>query len=54
MFKAWADLYGCSEETEVVYQKGDVTCIEYQDCEDDTTLRHCKVEGGRTQLARGR
>ncbi len=43
---AGADLYGCSGETEVVYQKGEVTCFEYEDCEDDATLRHCIVEGG--------
>jgi polyhydroxybutyrate depolymerase len=37
---------GCSEETEVVYQKGDVTCIAYQDCEDNAVVQHCSVEGG--------
>jgi len=46
MFGAWAELYECSGETELVYQKGEVTCIEYADCEDDATLRHCIVEGG--------
>ncbi len=46
MFGAWAELYECSGETKVVYQKGEVTCIEYEDCEDDATLRHCIVEGG--------
>ena len=46
MFGAWVDLYGCSSETEVVYEKGEVTCIEYEGCEDDATLRHCIVEGG--------
>ena len=44
--EAWADLYGCSDETEVVHQKGDVICIEYQDCPNDATVKHCIVEGG--------
>jgi polyhydroxybutyrate depolymerase len=46
MFGAWAELYECSGETEVVYEKGEVTCIEYAGCEDEATLRHCIVEGG--------
>lgn len=46
MFEAYADLYSCSGETEVVHQKGEVTCIEYEDCVDEATLRHCIVEGG--------
>jgi polyhydroxybutyrate depolymerase len=37
---------GCSEETEVVYQKGDVTCIAYEDCEDGATVKHCSIDGG--------
>jgi polyhydroxybutyrate depolymerase len=46
MIEAWATLCGCSHETEVVHQKGEVTSIEHQDCENDTTLRICIIEGG--------
>ena len=46
MFEAWVDLYECSGETKVVYQKGEVTCITYEDCENDVTLEHCIIEGG--------
>jgi polyhydroxybutyrate depolymerase len=45
-FAAWASLYGCSGETEVVYEKGEVTCFEYQDCPKETTLKHCVHYGG--------
>ena len=37
---------GCSDEVEVVYQKGDVTCIAYENCEDDATVKHCGIDGG--------
>jgi hypothetical protein len=46
MFGAYAELYGCSETAEIVYKKGDVWCIQYEDCEHGTTLRHCVAEGG--------
>jgi polyhydroxybutyrate depolymerase len=46
MFGALLDLYGCSAEAEVVYEKGEVTCFRYEDCEDKVTLEHCIVEGG--------
>ena len=42
----WADINGCSEETEVVYQEGEVTCTAHMDCEDGATVTLCKVEGG--------
>lgn len=42
----WASMNGCSDETVVTYQKGDVTCITYQDCEDDASVTLCTIEGG--------
>jgi polyhydroxybutyrate depolymerase len=42
----WASMNGCSDETVVTYQKGDVTCITYEDCEDDASVTLCTIEGG--------
>jgi polyhydroxybutyrate depolymerase len=42
----WAEMNGCSDETVVTYQKGDVTCITYEDCEDDASVTLCTIEGG--------
>lgn len=44
--EAWAYNNGCSDETTVVYQKGDVTCRAYQDCEEDASVVFCTIEGG--------
>jgi hypothetical protein len=46
MLGAWAERNGCSGETQAVYQKGDVTCMAYQGCQDDATVTLCTVEGG--------
>lgn len=46
MIETVADRNGCSGETKVVYEKGDVTCIAYQHCDDDATVKHCVIEGG--------
>ncbi len=43
---AWAQRNGCSGETEVVYQKGAVTCRVYKNCTDGATVTLCTVEGG--------
>jgi polyhydroxybutyrate depolymerase len=42
----WAENNGCTDETTVVYQKGDVTCVAYEDCEEDASVKFCSVEGG--------
>ncbi len=44
--EAWADNNGCSNETTVVYQKGDVTCRAYEDCEEDASAIFCTIDGG--------
>jgi polyhydroxybutyrate depolymerase len=43
---AWAERNGCSGETEVIYQKGAVTCRVYKGCADGATVTLCTVEGG--------
>jgi polyhydroxybutyrate depolymerase len=42
----WADRNGCSDETTVTYQKGDVTCVTYDECEDDASVTLCTVQPG--------
>jgi polyhydroxybutyrate depolymerase len=44
--QAWAINNGCSNETTITYQKGDVTCIAYEDCQEDATVEFCTVDGG--------
>jgi polyhydroxybutyrate depolymerase len=44
--QAWAAGNGCSGETEVTYDKGDVTCVAYQDCDEDATAELCTIDGG--------
>jgi len=46
MIEALADRNGCSDKTKVVYQNGDVTCIAYEHCTDDATVKHCAIDGG--------
>lgn len=42
----WLLLNGCSEESVYTYQKGDATCIAFEDCEEDATVEHCWIEEG--------
>ena len=44
--EAWALNNGCSNETTVVYQKGDATCRAYEDCEKDASVVFCTIDGG--------
>ena len=44
--EAWAYSNGCSDETTVVYQKGEVICVAYEDCEEDASVIFCTIEGG--------
>ena len=44
--EAWALNNGCSNETTVVYQKGDATCRAYEDCEEDASVVFCTIDGG--------
>jgi len=44
--EAWAERNACSDETRVVYQKGDATCIAYEDCVEGASVEFCSVEGG--------
>lgn len=37
---------GCSNETEIYYQEGDVTCIAYKDCDENASVVFCEIEGG--------
>lgn len=41
--KEWAVRNGCDLKTETVYQNGDATCKEYQNCDADVEL--CTIEG---------
>lgn len=42
----WAARNGCDDTPEVVYEQGDVTCIEHGGCTDEATVRLCTVDGG--------
>jgi polyhydroxybutyrate depolymerase len=44
MIETVAEMNGCSRDTDVVYEKGDVTCIEFEGCE--ATVKLCIVEEG--------
>jgi len=50
----WVQRNGCKDaQPTVVYQKGDSTCEEYQQCEDGATVRLCSVDGGGHQWPGG-
>ena len=42
---AWAARNGCVEESVVGFQEDDVTCREWQDCDDGATVTLCSFEG---------
>jgi polyhydroxybutyrate depolymerase len=44
--EGWAAGNDCSDETDVVYDKGEVTCDAYRDCAEDATVELCTVDGG--------
>jgi polyhydroxybutyrate depolymerase len=43
---ASADFNQCSDETEVVYQYGEVTCVAYKGCAQEATVEFCTIAGG--------
>jgi len=43
---SWAARNGCSDETEIYYQKGDVTCEAYKGCAENATVVFCTIDGG--------
>jgi polyhydroxybutyrate depolymerase len=43
---SWIERNGCSNETEIYYQEGDVTCIAYKRCDENATVVFCTIEGG--------
>lgn len=44
--QAWAAANACSDIPEVVYDKGDVTCVAYENCAENATSQLCTVDGG--------
>ena len=44
--EAAADFNQCSDETEVVYQYDEVTCVAYKGCAQEATVEFCTVAGG--------
>ncbi|MFX0202374.1 MAG: alpha/beta hydrolase family esterase [Candidatus Hodarchaeota archaeon] len=42
----WAAINECSEETEVVFQRGKVTCVAYKGCKQNATVEFCTIKGG--------
>lgn len=44
--QAWANHNGCSGETEIYYQEGDVTCIAYKECDEGADVVPCTIAGG--------
>jgi polyhydroxybutyrate depolymerase len=52
--KGWVERNGCKDGAPaVVYQKGDATCEEYQQCTDGASVRLCTIEGGGHQWPGG-
>jgi polyhydroxybutyrate depolymerase len=50
----WVERNGCKDvEPAVVYQKGDSTCEEYQQCNEGASVRLCTVDGGGHQWPGG-
>lgn len=43
---AWAERNGCSGEPVVVYEEGEVQCVEHQDCDEGAAVRLCSIAGG--------
>ncbi|MBW1819889.1 MAG: hypothetical protein JRJ60_22345, partial [Deltaproteobacteria bacterium] len=44
--EAWAYHNGCSDETQIYYQEGDVTCIQYMGCDEGADVVFCTIDGG--------
>jgi polyhydroxybutyrate depolymerase len=42
----WLQNNGCSANSQVIYQHGDATCIEYPDCSQDATTVLCTIQDG--------
>lgn len=40
----WAVRNGCSAETQVTFEKGDVQCLTYQECDADADVTLCSIE----------
>lgn len=44
--EAWVRINGCTEETAVTYEVGDVVCTTHTTCRDGAEVTHCVVNGG--------
>ena len=42
----WRKFNGCSAFEKVIYQKGDATCIEWPDCDENASTVLCSIDGG--------
>jgi len=42
----WKNLNNCSDESETVYQKGEATCISYNNCGSISEVEFCTIQGG--------
>jgi polyhydroxybutyrate depolymerase len=44
----WRAVNGCSDETELAYQKGDASCVVWKSCgsDDDSVVEVCTIDGG--------
>jgi polyhydroxybutyrate depolymerase len=51
--EAWRQLNACADSAPTVYDTGDSSCIEYDQCADDARVRFCTVDGGGHQWPGG-
>lgn len=46
MVSVWKNINKCSDDSTIVYQKQDATCISYNKCEGNSEVTFCTIEGG--------
>ncbi len=46
MINSWLNTNSCLSKSSVAYQKGNATCIIYEQCGDDAEVEFCTIEGG--------
>lgn len=44
--KKWKNLNGCTDNYSVVYQKNNTTCLSHSECNDNSEIVLCTIEGG--------
>jgi polyhydroxybutyrate depolymerase len=44
--QGWRDRDGCTETQETIYQKGDATCVRWPECQGQSEVVFCTIDGG--------